>query len=205
MNRKRFRRIWREEGLQAKHKKRRRRKTGRRSPGGVIATYPNHVWAADFEKDQTRRGRVLKILNIVDEFTHEGIAGKVAYSIDAGGVIEALDALVAERGAPRYLRMDNGPEFIAKALEHWCSELGTRTEFIEPGSPWQNPFIESYNGRMRDELLNLELFEDAFEAQVVVNDWRWEFNNVRPHRSLGMATPAEFAARWKPEYEVRVS
>jgi putative transposase len=206
VNRKRVRRIWREESLQVKRRKRRRRRTGRRSPGGIQACYPNHVWAADFEADQTRRGRRLKILNITDEFTHEGIAGKVAYSIDAASLIEVLDAFAAERGAPRYLRCDNGPEFISKLLERWCREQRrTATEFIEPGSPWQNPFVESYNGRMRDELLNLELFENAFEAQVVIDDWRWEFNNVRPHRSLGMATPAEFAARWKAEYDVRVS
>jgi len=205
VNRKRVRRIWREEGLQVRRKTRRRRKTGRRSPGGIIAAWPNHVWAVDFEADQTRRGRRLKILNVVDEFTHEGIAGKVAYSIDAASLIEVLDELVAERGAPRYLRCDNGPEFISKLLARWCRELRAMTEFIEPGSPWQNPFIESYNGRMRDELLNLEIFENAFEAQVVVDDWRWEFNNVRPHRSIGMATPAEFAARWRAEYDVRAS
>ncbi len=204
INRKRVRRIWREENLQVR-RKRRRRRTGRRSPGNIQASYPNHVWAMDFEFDQTRKGRPLKILNMTDEFTHEGIAGEVGYSIDAKKVIQVLEETVKECGASVFVRCDNGPEFISHALARWCARRSTTTEHIEPGSPWQNPYIESYNGRMREELLNMEVFENRLEAQVVVDDWRWEFNNVRPHRSLAMETPAAFAARWKTEDEARPS
>ena len=204
INRKRIRRIWREENLQVR-RKRRRKRTGRRSPGNILAAYPNHVWAIDFEFDQTRRGRQLKIANMVDEFTHEGIAGHVAYSIDAQKLVNMLEGIVAERGLPTYLRCDNGPEFISRALARWCRKRRMRIEFIEPGSPWQNGFCESYNGRMREELLNLEIIENALEAQVLVDDWRAEFNTVRPHRSLKMQTPAEFAARWRAEHGSRPS
>jgi len=204
INHKRTRRIWREEHLQVRRKKRRKR-TGRRSPGNILAAYPNHVWAIDFEFDQTRRGRQIKIANMVDEFTHEGIAGKAAYSIDANKLIGVLDEVVAERGAPEFLRCDNGPEFISKALARWCRSKKMKIEFIEPGSPWQNGFCESYNGRMREELLNMEIIENALEAQVLVDDWRQEFNTLRPHRSLKMATPSEFAARWRAEHGSRLS
>jgi putative transposase len=199
LNKKRVRRLWREEHLQVKRRKRRRR-TGKRSPGNILASYPNHVWAVDFEFDQTRKGKQLKIANMVDEFTHEGIAGKVGYSIDAKSLIHMLEGVVAERGTPTYLRCDNGPEFISKALARWCGSKKMRIEFIEPGSPWQNGFCESYNGRMRDELLNEELIENALEAQVLVDDWRQEFNTLRPHRSLKMQTPSEFAAQWRAEH-----
>ena len=204
INRKRVRRIWREENLQVRRRKRRKR-TGKRSPGNILAAYPNHVWAIDFEFDQTRKGRQLKIANMVDEFTHEGIAGHVAYSIDAEKLVNMLEGIVAERGVPTYLRCDNGPEFISHALARWCRKRRMRIEFIEPGSPWQNGFCESYNGRMREELLNLEIIENALEAQVLVDDWRQEFNTIRPHRSLKMQTPAEFAARWRAEHGTRSS
>ncbi len=204
INRKRVRRIWREEGLQVR-RRRRRRRTGPSSPGNVSASFPNHVWAMDFEFDQTRRGRTLKILNVTDEFTREGIAGEVDYSLDARRMVGVLERVVEERGAPRYVRCDNGPELISHALARWCEKRGARTEFIEPGSPWQNAYVESYNGRMREELLNLELFENRLEAQVVIDDWRWEYNQVRPHRSLKMATPSEFAARWRALDEIRSS
>lgn len=205
INKKRVRRIWREENLQVKARKKRKR-TGPRSPGNITARRPNHIWAMDFEFDQTRKGRRLKILNMTDEFTHEGVAGEVDYHLDAEAVCSVLDGAVAERGAvPTYLRCDNGPEFIAKALRDWCFDHGSVTEFIEPGSPWQNGFVESYNSRMRDELLNMEVFENALETQVLVDDWRDEFNTYRPHRSLNMETPAEFLARWRAEHATRVS
>ena len=142
---------------------------------------------------------------MVEEFTHEGIAGEVAYSIDAKKLVNMLEGIVAERGTPTYLRCDNGPEFISHALARWCRSKRMRIEFIEPGSPWQNGFVESYNGRMREELLNLEIIENALEAQVLVDDWREEFNETRPHRSLKMQTPSEFAARWRAEHDTRPS
>ena len=132
-----------------------------RPPGGgelLRATRPNHVWAIDFQFDETADYRRLKLCNIVDEFTREALAMRVGRSCDADQVVEIIEALVAERGAPAHLRMDNGPELIAWALRDWCRLHHTTTSYIEPGSPWENPFVESFNGRCRDELLNIEEF-----------------------------------------------
>jgi len=196
INRKRTRRLWRDEGLRRPAPCRRKRT---RPPGGgplLRAERPNQVWALDFQFDETADRRRLKLLNVVDEHTREALAMRVARTCTADDVVGVIEALVTERGAPEHLRMDNGPELIAWALRDWCRLKGTATSYIEPGSPWENPFVESFNGRARDELLNIEEFATLFEAQVVVEAWRVEYNTYRPHSSLGGLTPAEYAERW---------
>jgi putative transposase len=204
INRKRVRRIWREEGLQVRRRKRRRRKASK-TPGHLAASQPNNTWAMDYQFDETAGGRRLKILNVTDEFTREALASEVGRSIDAKTTVKVLAELVGTRGAPRYVRCDNGPEFVSDALKRWCVGSGATTSFIDPGAPWQNAFVESFNGRMREELLNLEVFDSLYEAKVLIEDWRVEYNDYRPHRSLRMLTPSEFAARWKEENEPRLS
>ena len=154
------------------------------------------MWALDFQFDETADRRRLKLLNIVDEHTREALAMRVGRSCDAETVVSVIERLIAERGAPEHLRMDNGPELLAWALRDWCRLAGTATTYIEPGSPWENPFIESFNGRVRDELLNTEEFATLLEAQVLAEAWRIEYNTYRPHSSLGGLTPAEYAERW---------
>ena len=199
INKKRTRRLWREEGLRRPLPCKRKRT---RPPGGgelLRATRPNDVWAIDFQFDETADYRRLKLTNIVDEHTREALAMRVGRTCDADQVVAVIETLVAQRGAPAHLRMDNGPELIAWALRDWCRLAGTGTVYIEPGAPWQNPFIESFNGRVRDELLNVEEFGSLAEAQVVVEAWRVEYNTYRPHSSLGWLTPAEYADRWASE------
>ena len=160
------------------------------------AERPDQVWAFDFQFDQTADGRGLKLLNVVDEFTREALVMLVARNIDADATVSVLERLVAERGAPEYLRMDNGPEMTAHALRDWCEDSKTGTAYIEPGSPWQNPFVESFHSRVRDELLDVEEFSCLAEARVVIGDWQEDYNHRRPHSGLGMMAPATFAARW---------
>jgi len=159
----------------------------------------------DFLFDDISRGRKIKVLNITEEFTRESLAGHVARSITAKDVVAVLDQIVASRGAPRFVRCDNGPEFIAEALRRWCERRGSRTIFIEPGSPWQNAYVESYNDKQRRELLNGEVIDSVLEAQILIDDWRLDYNTYRPHQSLAYLTPAEFARRWRLENEPRVS
>ena len=196
INRKRVQRLWREEGLRVPQRKRKRRRLGEStSPTRRLnAERPSHVWAFDFQADQTADGRVLRVCNIVDEFTREALVMHVARSIDAPTVVALLEDLVAERGAPGHLRMDNGPEMTAHALIDWCTLAGTSTAYIDPGSPWQNPYVESFHSRVRDELLDVEAFSCLTEAQVLIEDWREDYNHRRPHSSLRMLTPAAFAA-----------
>ena len=198
MNRKRVQRIWREEGLRVPQLKRKRRRLGESTVPAerLRAERPNHVWAFDFQFDQTADGRALKLLNVVDEFTRESLVMLVARSIDADTVVATLERLVAERGAPELLRCDNGPEMTGHALRDWCEQSKAGTAFIEPGSPWQNPFVESFHSRVRDELLDVEEFSCLAEARVVISDWREDYNWRRPHSSLGMKAPAVFAAEW---------
>ncbi len=195
INAKRTRRLWREEGLRRPAPCKRKRS---RPPGGeplAAAERPNQVWALDFQFDETADGRRLKLLNIVDEHTREALAMRVGRSCDADEVVATIEALVAKRGAPEHLRMDNGPELVAWALRDWCRLAGTATTYIEPGAPWENPFVESFNGRVRDELLNIEEFGSLLEAQVLVEAWRVEYNTYRPHSSLGGLTPSEYTER----------
>ena len=153
------------------------------------------MWAIDFQFDETANRRRLKLCNIVDEHTREALAMRVGRTCTADDVIEIIERLAVLRGAPTYLRMDNGPELIAATLRDWCRLRGMTTSYIEPGSPWENPFVESFNGRARDELLNVEEFGSLLEAQVIIEAWRIEYNTYRPHSSLGGLTPAEYAER----------
>jgi transposase InsO family protein len=164
--------------------------------GAMCPIAPNVLWALDFQFDQTTDGRMLKLLNVIDEHTREALANDVERSIDADGVVRCLDRIASERGAPAYLRFDHGPEFIAYAVADWCRFNGSKTVFIDPGSPWQNAWIESFNGRLRDELLNGQLFETLFEAKVLIEDSRIDYNNNRPHSAHRGLTPVEFAEAW---------
>ena len=183
VNRKRVQRLWREEGLRVPQRKRKRRRLGESTVPAqrLRAERPNQVWAFDFQFDQTADGRALKLLNIVDEFTRESLVMLVARGIDADMVVATLDRLVAERGAPEHLRMDNGPEMTAHALRGWCELSNTGTVYIEPGSPWQNPYVESFHSRVRDELLDIEEFSCLAEAKVVVADWREDYRGRDGH------------------------
>ncbi len=200
INRKKVLRIWREEGLKVtpRHHKRRRA-----APGEQIsrAEHPNHVWAIDFQFDATSDGRQIKLAGVVDEFTRESLAIRTSRTCTAEQLVEVLQGLVGERGAPRHLRCDNGPEMIAFTLRDWCHMSGTATSYIEPGSPWENPFIESFNGRVRDELLAITEFCTLAEAKVVIEDWRIEYNNERPHSSLGYLRPVQFHRAWTEQHQ----
>ena len=190
VNPKRTRRIWSDEGLQRPPRRRaKRRRLDDSTAAKLRACRPNHVWALDFQFDETADCRRLKLLNIVDEIHTRGPGRAPARSIDADGVVGVLDRIAAERGAPEHLRMDNGPELVAWALRDWCRITGARTAYIEPGSPWENPFAESFNGRLRDECLNIEEFANPLEARVVLKDWQTQYNTYRPHQSLGGLTP----------------
>jgi putative transposase len=198
VNHKRVHRVWKRIGLQCpvRHKRKRSQHLA-----GVPqeATHPNHVWTYDFVFDTTFDSRTLKFLTLVDEFTRECLAIKVGRRLPAKAVIEVLEQVFAERGVPQYLRSDNGPEFIAKAIQSWLKKCQVKTHYIEPGSPWQNAYGESFNGRFRDECLNMEVFYSLAEAATIVEMWRQSYNQERPHSSLGYRTPAEFAAGWRLE------
>jgi putative transposase len=190
VNHKRIYRLWRLLGL-CLPRKRPRKKPQRRDPIPMLAQCPNHVWTYDFMFDALDNGRKLKILTLEDEFTREGLAIKVDKSIKAKDVICVLADVFSERGAPMYVRSDNGSEFVEKALKKWLAQNGTDTIHIEPGKPWQNGFIESFNSRVRDEFLNMEVFYTLAEAQVKAEIWRQEYNGIRPHSSLNYQTPTE--------------
>lgn len=196
VNRKRVYRLWRKEGLKVPKKQRKTRRLGTSDNGCIRrrSEHMNHVWTYDFVMDQTIDSRPLKLLPIVDEYTRECLSLDVARSIKADDVIETLRQLFAVRGAPNFIRSDNGPEFIAQALRDWLAASGVETLYIEPGAPWENAYIESFNSRLRDELLDRELFTDLREARVVVGDYRLDYNHRRPHGALGHRPPASFAA-----------
>ena len=196
VNRKKIQRLWREEGLRVPPKRRKRQRRGdSTTPADRLhAQRPDHVWALDYQFDVTSTGRTIKILHVIDEFTRESLADHVDYSIDADATVAALDTIVAARSRhPEFIRCDNGPELTANALKDWCRFGGAGPSYIDPGSPWQNPWVESYGGRMRDELLAIEQFDTLLEAQVLIADWRTEYNTYRPHSALGMLTPAQYA------------
>ncbi len=200
LNRKKVQRLWREEGLRVPQKRRKRQRTGESTTPAdrLTATRPDHVWALDYQFDVTAKWRTIKILHVVDEFTRESLADVVDHSIDTDATVAALDKVVGTRGThPDFVRCDNGPELTANALRDWCRFTGTGTSYIDPGSPWQNPWVESYGGCLRDELLAVEQFDSLLEAQVLVADWRIEYNTYRPHSALGMLTPVEFAEQWR--------
>ena len=184
-------RLWRQAGLQVPRKRPRRRvATGRPRP--TAPETRNHVWAYDFVFDACANGQVLKCLTIVDEWTRECHAIDVAGRIRSTRVIEVLAQLISVHGAPRYLRSDNGPEFVSRAILQWLLAAGIDTALIDPGKPWQNGTDESFNGKFRDECLNVEWFRTRPEATIVIEQWRRHYNDVRPHSSLGYLTPQEF-------------
>lgn len=200
VNRKRLYRLWRQEGLKVPQKQRKRRRTGSSDNSCILqkAEFINEVWSYDFLMDQAENGKMLKMLPILDEFTRECLTIEVEYSIIGQDVIAALEYLFVVRGLPAYIRSDNGPEFIAQAVKKWLADCGVKTLYIEPGSPWENAYIESFNSRFRDELLNRELFGNDKEAKVLVEQYRLDYNHHRPHSSLGYLTPAAFAATCAP-------
>ena len=193
-------RLWQQESLRVPQKRRKRRRLGVSAHGSQRrrATARNEAWAYDFVMDRTEDGRRLKILTIVDEFTPECLAIHPARHITAEDVIEILAGLVKQRGAPSHLRSDNGPEFIARTLRRWLERIGSSTLFIEPGSPWQNAYIESFNGKLRDEFVGLEIFTSLDEARFLADRFRDVYNHHRPHSSLDGRTPSEFAAGLGP-------
>lgn len=195
VNDKRVHRLWKQEGLKVTRKAHKRRRMGQSENGiqKLKSERINHVWSYDFVFDQTEGGSRLKWLAILDEYTRELICLEVESSITSERVIELLERLVAQRGAPEYLRSDNGPEFIARAVKKWIESEGFKTLYIEPGAPWQNAYSESFNSRFRDEFLNVESFSSKLEAKILGKEHQYKYNHYRPHSSLGEQTPAEFA------------
>ena len=185
-------RIWHREGLKVppRHKPRARLWLNDGSCVRLRPEYVNHVWSYDFVSARTHDGRSLRLLTLIDEFTRECLAIEVRRRLGSQEVIETLAELMLLRGVPEHIRSDNGPEFTAKALREWLTTVGAKTLYIEPGSPWENGYNESFNGKLRDECLNQEIFYSLKEAQVVIEAWRHEYNRVRPHSSLGYRPPA---------------
>jgi len=192
VNDKRVERIWRREGLKVPAKQ---PKWGRLwlNDGSCVrlrAEHRNHVWTCDFVEDRTHDGRKSRMLNVIDEFTHECLAIRIERSLKSADVIDVLSDLFILRGVPGHVRSDNGPEFVAKAEQEWIGAVGAKTAYIMPGSPWENGFIESFNARLRDELLDGEIFYSLAQAKIIIESWRRHYNTVRPHGSLGYKPPA---------------
>ena len=185
-------RIWRREGLQVPQKQRPRRRLWR-NDGCCVRLRPEHrnpVWSYDFVSARTHDGRTLRLLTLLDEYTRECLAFRVERKIGSLEVIETLSEVMLWRGIPEHIRSDNGPEFVAQKLRQWLGNLGTETLYIEPGSPWENGYCESFSGRLRDECLNGEIFYSLQEAQIVIEQWWRQYNTVRPHAALGYRPPA---------------
>jgi len=192
VNHKRVERIWRREGLKVPEKQPKRARLWL-NDGSCIRLRPehkDHVWSYDFMEERTADRRKFRTLNIIDEFTRECLAIKVNRKLGSQDVIEELFKLLIYRGIPEHIRSDNGGEFTAKMVRKWLNRLGVKTLFIDPGSPWENGYIESFNGKLRDELLNREIFTALEEAKVLIEQWRREYNQVRPHSALGYRPPA---------------
>ena len=192
VNHKRVERIWKREGLKVPQKQPKRKRLWL-NDGSCVRLRPehkDHVWSYDFVMDRTSNGKAFRMLNIIDEHTRECLSIVVKRKLTSKDVLDELYRLFLTRGTPEYIRSDNGPEFTATAVREWLHELEVRTLFIEPGSPWENGYIESFNGKLRDELLNRELFDTLLEAQVLIECWRREYNQVRPHSSLNYHPPA---------------
>jgi len=200
VNPKRVERIWRQEGLKVPRKQPKR---GRLwfADGSCIrrrAEHRNHVWTYDFVFERTHDGRPLRMLTLVDEYTRECLAIDVERRLDSENVLECLEALFVSRGTPEFIRSDNGAEFTAKAVREWLARVNVKTLYIAPGSPWENGYIESFNGKLRDELLDREIFYTLHEAKVLIDRWRQEYNTFRPHSALGYRPPAPEAVLWPP-------
>ena len=198
VNAKRVERIWRREGLKVPQKQPKRGRLWL-NDGSCIRLrpeHPNHVWSYDFVEGRTHNGRKFRMLNIIDEFTRECLAIRIDRKLSSTDVIDLLSDLFILRGVPGHVRSDNGPEFIAKAVRDWIVAVGAKTAFIEPGSPWENGYCESFNSKLRDELLNGEIFYSLAEAKVIIEAWRRYYNTERPHSSLGYKPPAPEAIIW---------
>jgi putative transposase len=200
VNIKRVHRLWRQEQLSLPRRRSRRRRSNRKVLPVITATCPNQVWTYDFVHDACANGQRLKILTVIDEFTRESLAIEVATTLRADAVLQVLARLVAQYGAPAYLRSDNGPEFVAQAVRRWLHVQQVQTAYIAPGSPWQNAYGESFNGRLRDECLNLEWFRNVHEARVVIGAWRRHYNEDRPHSSLDYQTPRAFRLAYERQH-----
>jgi putative transposase len=198
VNHKKVERIWRQEGLRVPKKQPKRRRLWWNDGSCVRkrAERRDHVWSYDFVFDRTHDGRPLRMLTMVDEYTRECLTIDVARQYRSEQVLDRLAELFVERGAPIYLRSDNGSEFTATAVREWLERVGVKTLFIEPGSPWENGYVESFNGKFRDELLNGEIFYTLKEAQVIIERWRHEYNTFRPHSALGYRPPAPETVQW---------
>jgi len=192
VNHKRMERIWKQEGLKVPRKqpKRGRLWLNNGSCVRLRPCWPNHVWSYDFVTARTHDGKAFRMLTIIDEYTRECLAIEVARRFDADAVLYRLTELFVSRRPPDYIRSDNGPEFTAKVVREWLSRVGVKTLYIEPGSPWENGYNESFNGKLRDELLNGEIFYTLKEAQILIERWRQEYNTIRPHSALGYKPPA---------------
>lgn len=191
VNKKRVQRIWRQEGLRVPHKQPKRRRLWM-NDGSCIRLrprYKNHVWSYDFVHDRTSDGRVLKMLTIIDEYTRECLKIEIGRSLKSMDVLEAVYELFMTRGIPDHIRSDNGSEFSCKLMRRWLRDVGVKTLFIEPGSPWENGYNESFNGILRNEVLNREVFDTVVEARVIIGRWRRIYNGYRPHGSLGGRPP----------------
>jgi transposase InsO family protein len=204
VNHKRVERIWRREGLKVPKKQPKRSRLWL-NDGSCVRRRPehrNHVWAYDFVQDRTHDGKAFRILTVIDEYSRECLALKVARKQKSTDVLEVLSDLFILKGIPEYIRSDNGPEFTAIMLREWLAKIGAKTLFIEPGSPWENGYNESFNGKLRDELLNGEIFYTLKEAKVLIEEWRKTYNTIRPHSSINYRPPAPeavLAVPWKAE------
>jgi putative transposase len=198
VNLKRVERIWRREGLKvpAKQPKKGRLWLNDGSCIRLRPDHPNHVWSYDFVEARTHDGRKVRMLNVLDEFTRECLAIRVARKLKGADVIDVLSDLFILRGVPGHIRSDNGPEFAGKAVQGWITAVGAKTVYIAPGSPWENGFIESFNSKLRDELLNGEIFYTLQEAKIIIEAWRRHYNTIRPHSSLGYVPPAPEVVLW---------
>ena len=192
VNHKRVERLWKEEGLKVPQRQPKRRRLWLNDGSCVRLrpSYRNHVWSYDFVQHRTHDGRAFRLLTIIDEYTRECLAIKVGRKMNHEAVLEQLTELFIRRGVPDYIRSDNGAEFTAKVVRKWLKVLEVKTLYIKPGSPWENGYIESFNGKLRDELLNREIFDTLLEAKVLVERWRCEYNYIRPHSALGYRPPA---------------
>jgi len=197
VNHKRVERLWRQEGLKVPRKQPKRRRLWLNDGSCVRLrpAYKDHVWSYDFVADRTSDSRAFRMLTIIDEHTRECLAIDVARKLKSEDVLERLSDLFIRRGVPKYLRSDNGPEFTANKVRDWLKRVEVQTLFIEPGSPWENGYNESFNGKLRDELLDRELFDTLLEAKVLIERWRRHYNTVRPHSSLGYRPPAPEASQ----------
>ena len=208
VNHKRVERLWRREGLKVPSRQPKRKRLWL-NDGSCVRLRPqrrNHVWTYDFVYDRTHAGRAFRMLTVLDEYTRECLAIRVARRLNSNDVLDTLAELFFRKGIPCHIRSDNGSEFAARIVRNWLKRLGVKTLFIEPGSPWENGYIESFNGKLRDEVLNRESFDTLAEAKAIIESWRREYNQVRPHSSLGYRPPAPEAilpslSSWDTETE----